>query len=193
MPPSGLSDEDMMRIDPDFKVFVSRTILALLNYVFTGLFTVELVVRVCSRGLYFTERAYLKDGWNVMDALIVGFSWVEVIFELSGSQLSGEVGKVLRLARALRPLRKLLQPPPSLIWYVFVDSDYRWFLALEGKQKGTRKFQSTVISCTRLAFIGTTDPVDSWMLTTLRPVMDILSVVVVQITLISFPFITLCH
>jgi hypothetical protein len=111
MPPSGLSDEDMMRIDPEFKVFISRTILALLNYVFTGLFTVELLVRVCSRGLYFTERAYLKDGWNVMDALIVGFSWVEVIFELSGSQLSGEVGKVLRLARALRPLRVMKRNP----------------------------------------------------------------------------------
>jgi hypothetical protein len=90
-------------------------------------------------------------------------------------------------------LRKFLQPPPSLIWYVFVDSDYRWFLALEGEQKGTLKFQSTVISSTWFPFIGTTEPVDSWMLTTLHPVMDILSVVVVRITLISFPFITLCH
>jgi voltage-dependent calcium channel L type alpha-1F len=111
MPPCGLSSEEIMRIDPDFNVVFSDRRVQLVNYFLTGLFTVELLVRVLSRGLYFTERAYLKDGWNVMDAVIVGFSWLEVIFDLSGSQLRGAGGKVVRLARALRPLRVMKRNP----------------------------------------------------------------------------------
>ena len=69
--------------------------------VFTTTFTFECLVKVIACGFYFTPTSYLKDGWNVMDFLVVVVSLLSNIPGL-GSNLSA-----LRVIRVLRPLRSL--------------------------------------------------------------------------------------
>ena len=107
MPPGGLSTKEITRIDPSYPVPVSDEIATLCSYIFTFIFTAEFVVKVLERGFLFTRRAYLKDNWNVLDSLILVISWIDVaneLFNMDGLK-DGKIAKVLRLGRALRPLR----------------------------------------------------------------------------------------
>jgi len=49
-------------------------ILATGNYVFTGIFTAEAILKIIAK----SPVNYLKDGWNVFDILIVTLSLVEL-------------------------------------------------------------------------------------------------------------------
>lgn len=86
---------------PGVKPLISYELIALLNFVFTIVFTIEFFVRVLSQGLIFTKTAYFKSGWNILDSLVLFFAWIDE----SGVLPEGRVAKVFRLARALRPLR----------------------------------------------------------------------------------------
>ena len=113
MPPSGLSSNDILRIDPTYPILVSDQTVRWINYMFTFIFTLEFLVRIIDHGLLFTKRAYLKDGWNIMDTVIVLISWIDFVIDvLALDQFKGgKVGKVLRLGRALRPLRVMKRNP----------------------------------------------------------------------------------
>jgi hypothetical protein len=80
-PPGGLSRNDILRIDPSFPAPFSDQTLRWCDYLFTFIFTVEFLVRVLDYGLLFTKRAYLKNGWNIMDSLILLTCWVDLIIE----------------------------------------------------------------------------------------------------------------
>lgn len=78
-----------------------------INYILETIsiiFTFELVFKVIVMGLYWTDRSYLKDPWNVLDFVIVFFSCVTWILEAVST---GDVGflKGFRALRALRPLK----------------------------------------------------------------------------------------
>jgi hypothetical protein len=83
------------------KPVLSLAIMELANTGFTIFFTLEFFVRVMHVGLLFTPTAYFRSGWNVVDFIVLLFSWAS-IFEIMGS---AKYVKVVRLARALRPLR----------------------------------------------------------------------------------------
>ena len=68
---------------------------------FTVVFTIEMLVKMIASGVYFEQEAYLKDGWNVMDFVVVVVSLVSLIPGM-GSNVSA-----LRVIRVLRPLRTL--------------------------------------------------------------------------------------
>jgi len=88
--------------DPWFDLnVVSRSVQIVLNTTFTIIFTVEFVVRVMSQGLLLTKNAYLKSGWNILDTTVLVFAWMDETNVIKNAS----VGKVFRLARALRPLR----------------------------------------------------------------------------------------
>ena len=72
---------------------------------FTVIFTLECVVKVIAMGFLLDDSSYLKDGWNVMDFLVVLVSLVSLIPGL-GSNVSA-----LRVIRVLRPLRTLSMFP----------------------------------------------------------------------------------
>eukprot|EP00960_Hanusia_phi_P073242 767965-Hanusia_phi.AAC.4 len=80
---------------------LSPSLSQLFNNLFTFVFTIEFVCRVMCHGLLFTKNAYLKSGWNVMDSIVLLFSWIDV----SNVMSNGKIAKVFRLGRALRPLR----------------------------------------------------------------------------------------
>lgn len=53
---------------------------------------------------------YLKDGWNVLDGILVLFSWIDVIIIYNSATAPEVLGalKVFRALRTLRPLRFVL-------------------------------------------------------------------------------------
>jgi hypothetical protein len=63
------------------------------NYFFTGIFAIEMVIKMIGFGL----PAYAKDNFNIFDCFIVCMSFVELIMPDSDSSLS-----VLRAFRLLR-------------------------------------------------------------------------------------------
>jgi len=68
------------------------------------IFVVEFVIRMIVMGFYWGERTYLRDPWNILDFIIVFFSFVTWILE---AYATGDVSflRGFRALRALRPLR----------------------------------------------------------------------------------------
>lgn len=64
---------------------------------------VEFVIRVIVMGFYWGEKTYLRDPWNILDFIIVFFSFVTWILQA----YAGEDVSFLRGFRALRALRPL--------------------------------------------------------------------------------------
>ena len=106
-PPSGMSRDDILRIDPTFYAPLTDQTILYCGWLFTFIFTAEFLVRILEYGLLFTKRAYLKNGWNILDTIILAMSWADFIIEFLALDdfKGGQLGKVLRLGRALRPLR----------------------------------------------------------------------------------------
>ena len=73
--------------------------LNIANMFFTALFCVEMLCKLVAFGLVRGEGAYLKDGWNVLDAIVVMISLFALVFA------QFQFVKVFRIMRTLRPLR----------------------------------------------------------------------------------------
>ncbi|KAL6748575.1 Ion transport protein-domain-containing protein [Haematococcus lacustris] len=71
---------------------------------FNFLFTIELVLKVVAE----TPAVYVKDPWNVFDALLVGIGYTQFIPSDSGNTAGM---RALRALRALRPLRTISRFP----------------------------------------------------------------------------------
>ena len=69
--------------------------------VFTTIFTLEMLTKVVAMGFLVNKGSYLRDGWNVMDFIVVVISLVSL---LPGT---GSNASALRVIRVLRPLRTL--------------------------------------------------------------------------------------
>ena len=70
------------------------------------IFIVECLLKVMAFGFYFGHKTYLKDGWNILDFVIVLFSLPTIAFEFMPGVV-GDVGfmRGFRALRALRPLK----------------------------------------------------------------------------------------
>ena len=67
----------------------------------TAIFCLEALLKIVTLGFLINgSKSYLRDGWNVLDFLIVSFSVVSLSVDANLSFI-----KVLRVARILRPLR----------------------------------------------------------------------------------------
>ena len=89
--------------DLDPNPLVPYIVMDTLNPIFTFVFTVEFAVRVLGQGLLLTKGAYLKDGWNRIDTVVLVCAWLEYI-EIPGAG-GGGLMKILRMGRAMKPLR----------------------------------------------------------------------------------------
>ncbi|KAM4676189.1 voltage-dependent L-type calcium channel subunit alpha-1C [Discoglossus pictus] len=92
------------------------------EYLFLIIFTVEAFLKVIAYGLLFHPNAYLRNGWNLLDFIIVVVGLFSAILEQAtkadgGSAIGGKGAgfdvKALRAFRVLRPLR-LVSGVPSL-------------------------------------------------------------------------------
>uniref|UniRef100_A0A914YAF4 Ion transport domain-containing protein n=1 Tax=Panagrolaimus superbus TaxID=310955 RepID=A0A914YAF4_9BILA len=91
-----------------------RLFLTVSGYVFTFIFSIEMSLKVIANGCMFGRGAYFKDGWNVLDGILVIISLINVAMELFVSGDSPKIFgviRVLRLLRALRPLRVINRAP----------------------------------------------------------------------------------
>ncbi|XP_054728206.1 uncharacterized protein LOC129237458 [Anastrepha obliqua] len=90
-----------------------RLFLATANYVFTAVFTVEMLIKVVSTGMFYGTDAYFTSGWNIMDGSLVIISIIDLLMSLfsqSSSKIFG-ILRVFRLLRSLRPLRVINRAP----------------------------------------------------------------------------------
>uniref|UniRef100_A0A669PSG9 Voltage-dependent L-type calcium channel subunit alpha n=1 Tax=Phasianus colchicus TaxID=9054 RepID=A0A669PSG9_PHACC len=89
------------------------------EYLFLIIFTVEAFLKVIAYGLLFHPNAYLRNGWNLLDFIIVVVGAIlEQATKADGGNSIGGKGagfdvKALRAFRVLRPLR-LVSGVPSL-------------------------------------------------------------------------------
>ncbi|CAF1145103.1 unnamed protein product, partial [Didymodactylos carnosus] len=86
---------------------IERLILRYTNYVFTGVFGIEMIIKIIDQGLLFGSNAYLKHGWNVLDGFIVIVSIVDIILTSLIQEKSAKIASQLRVLRVLRTLRAL--------------------------------------------------------------------------------------
>ncbi|PAV82025.1 hypothetical protein WR25_22237 [Diploscapter pachys] len=93
---------------------IERKFLDISGYIFTIIFTAEMLMKVIANGCVFGDGAYFKDGWNVLDGILVIISLINVGFEMfvtgDSPKIFGVI-RVLRLLRALRPLRVINRAP----------------------------------------------------------------------------------
>ncbi|XP_074169211.1 voltage-dependent L-type calcium channel subunit alpha-1D isoform X12 [Rhinolophus sinicus] len=93
------------------------------EYAFLIIFTIETFLKIIAYGLLLHPNAYVRNGWNLLDFVIVIVGLFSVILEQltketeGGNHSSGKSGgfdvKALRAFRVLRPLR-LVSGVPSL-------------------------------------------------------------------------------
>ncbi|KAF5301170.1 hypothetical protein FQA39_LY10848 [Lamprigera yunnana] len=102
--------------DPIVENSVRNTYLDKLDYAFTGVFAIEMLLKIIDLGVILHPGAYLREFWNIMDAIVVICALVSMGFDLmetEGSKTSHNLStiKSLRVLRVLRPLKTIKRVP----------------------------------------------------------------------------------
>uniref|UniRef100_A0A8D0UFI3 Voltage-dependent N-type calcium channel subunit alpha n=1 Tax=Sus scrofa TaxID=9823 RepID=A0A8D0UFI3_PIG len=101
----ALAAEDPVQTDSP-----RNNVLKYMDYIFTGVFTFEMVIKMIDLGLLLHPGAYFRDLWNILDFIVV--SGALVAFAFSGSKGKDiNTIKSLRVLRVLRPLKTIKRLP----------------------------------------------------------------------------------
>ncbi|CAF3603222.1 unnamed protein product [Adineta steineri] len=107
-------------------ISLERQFLNYTNYIFTVIFSIEMIIKVISNGLICGQHTYLHTGWNVMDGSLVIISIIDIAtmnrtsVGVSSTSTNHESDattrifsmlRVFRLLRTLRPLRVISRAP----------------------------------------------------------------------------------
>ncbi|XP_063831099.1 voltage-dependent calcium channel type A subunit alpha-1 isoform X2 [Ostrinia nubilalis] len=110
-----LSSAALAAEDPVFEGSERNKVLNWFDYAFTGVFTVEMLLKIVDLGILFHPGAYLRDLWNIMDATVVICALVSFGFEIGGVKKGAGQNlstiKSLRVLRVLRPLKTIKRVP----------------------------------------------------------------------------------
>ncbi|XP_067950470.1 voltage-dependent calcium channel type A subunit alpha-1-like [Watersipora subatra] len=90
--------------------------LNLMDFIFTAVFSVELLLKIIDLGVVLHPGAYMRDLWNILDATVVICAFVAFAFEGDESSASNagknlNTIKSLRVLRVLRPLKTINRVP----------------------------------------------------------------------------------
>lgn len=96
-----------MAIETPFQSELLTNILFYTDLAFIVIFAVETTLKILAFGLILDRYAYLKDGWNILDFIVVCVSIPSVL--LSGIDLKWV--RSFRALRVLRPLRVISRIP----------------------------------------------------------------------------------
>ncbi|CAF1590287.1 unnamed protein product [Rotaria sp. Silwood1] len=98
-----------------------RQFLNYTNYIFTIIFTIEMMIKITASGLFFGSDTYLRSGWNAVDGFLVIISIIDLgimhRYTITSSPQSNTTSDIVgivtvfRLLRALRPLRVINRAP----------------------------------------------------------------------------------
>ncbi|XP_051949884.1 voltage-dependent L-type calcium channel subunit alpha-1D [Xyrauchen texanus] len=104
--------------DPIKTHSVRNIMLGYADYVFTTVFTIEIMLKVTVYGAFLHQGSFCRNAFNLLDLLVVSVSLTS--FFLHSSAIS--VVKILRVLRVLRPLRAINRAKglKSVIQCVFV-------------------------------------------------------------------------
>uniref|UniRef100_A0A8C9YLE5 Voltage-dependent calcium channel type A subunit alpha-1 n=1 Tax=Sander lucioperca TaxID=283035 RepID=A0A8C9YLE5_SANLU len=85
-------------------------VLRYFDYVFTGVFTFEMIIKMIDQGLLLHDGSYFRDLWNILDFIVVVGALVA--FALSNNKGRDiKTIKSLRVLRVLRPLKTIKRLP----------------------------------------------------------------------------------
>uniref|UniRef100_A0A8C7GQ18 Voltage-dependent calcium channel type A subunit alpha-1 n=1 Tax=Oncorhynchus kisutch TaxID=8019 RepID=A0A8C7GQ18_ONCKI len=85
-------------------------VLRYFDYVFTGVFTFEMIIKMIDLGLLLHDGSYFRDLWNILDFIVV----VGALFAFALTNNKGrdiKTIKSLRVLRVLRPLKTIKRLP----------------------------------------------------------------------------------
>lgn len=74
----------------------------IVDYLFLGIYTIEMVLKILGFGFIFNKGAYIRDAWNILDFVIVLSGYVELFVTSTSLNLG-----VLWSFWVLRPLRTI--------------------------------------------------------------------------------------
>ncbi|XP_061760081.1 voltage-dependent L-type calcium channel subunit alpha-1D [Nerophis ophidion] len=98
-----LSSISLAAEDPIKSHSFRNIVLGYADYVFTSVFTVEIVLKMTVYGAFLHSGSFCRNAFNLLDLLVVSVSLTS--FFLHSSAIS--VVKILRVLRVLRPLRAI--------------------------------------------------------------------------------------
>lgn len=109
----SLSSIALAAEDPVWEGAPRNKILNYFDYAFTGVFTIEMVLKIIDLGIILHPGSYLREFWNIMDAVVVVCAMVSFAFDMSGSSAGQNLStiKSLRVLRVLRPLKTIKRVP----------------------------------------------------------------------------------
>uniref|UniRef100_A0A4W5S0W1 Voltage-dependent calcium channel type A subunit alpha-1 n=1 Tax=Hucho hucho TaxID=62062 RepID=A0A4W5S0W1_9TELE len=91
-------------------------VLRYFDYVFTGVFTFEMIIKMTDLGLLLHDGSYFRDLWNILDFIVVVGALIA--FALTANQMGWnnkgrdiKTIKSLRVLRVLRPLKTIKRLP----------------------------------------------------------------------------------
>uniref|UniRef100_A0AAQ6ADI9 Voltage-dependent calcium channel alpha-1 subunit IQ domain-containing protein n=1 Tax=Amphiprion ocellaris TaxID=80972 RepID=A0AAQ6ADI9_AMPOC len=89
-------------------------VLRYFDYVFTGVFTFEMIIKMIDQGLILHDGSYFRDMWNILDFIVVvgaliAFALTNVMGNNKGRDI--KTIKSLRVLRVLRPLKTIKRLP----------------------------------------------------------------------------------
>ncbi|KAL2103740.1 hypothetical protein ACEWY4_000608 [Coilia grayii] len=113
-----LSSISLAAEDPIRTHSFKNVVLGYADYVFTSVFTVEIMLKMTVYGAFLHQGSFCRNAFNLLDLLVVSVSLLS--FFLHSSAIS--VVKILRVLRVLRPLRAINRAKglKSVIQCVFV-------------------------------------------------------------------------
>ncbi|KAF4070507.1 hypothetical protein AMELA_G00286230 [Ameiurus melas] len=113
-----LSSFSLAAEDPIKTHSVRNIMLGYADYVFTTVFTIEIILKMTVYGAFLHQGSFCRNAFNLLDLLVVSVSLTS--FFLQSSAIS--VVKILRVLRVLRPLRAINRAKglKSVIQCVFV-------------------------------------------------------------------------
>ncbi|XP_057212233.1 voltage-dependent R-type calcium channel subunit alpha-1E isoform X4 [Triplophysa rosa] len=85
-------------------------VLRCFDYVFTGVFTFEMIIKMIEQGLILHDGSYFRDLWNILDFIVVVGALVAfALTSTTGRDI--KTIKSLRVLRVLRPLKTIKRLP----------------------------------------------------------------------------------
>lgn len=109
----SLSSIALAAEDPVVENCPRNNILNYFDYAFTGVFTLEMIFKIIDLGVILHPGSYLREFWNVMDAVVVICAAVSFAFDMAGLSAGQNLStiKSLRVLRVLRPLKTIKRVP----------------------------------------------------------------------------------
>ncbi|XP_048065165.1 voltage-dependent R-type calcium channel subunit alpha-1E isoform X5 [Megalobrama amblycephala] len=89
-------------------------VLRYFDYLFTGVFTFEMIIKMIEQGLILHDGSYFRDLWNILDFIVVVGGLVAfALTNVMGSNTGRDIKtiKSLRVLRVLRPLKTIKRLP----------------------------------------------------------------------------------